>query len=109
MKAILALLFTFALAAAALATPTYQTALSTPITYNVTVGPGQTMPVALSTITLVEVIDRPDDKLVIAYIAELQQPVIVWSKTAYPGDWTHAQLMTRLQGILAGTITDPSS
>jgi hypothetical protein len=113
-----AVLLTLGLAAT-LAAPTsqttfqtvYQTTLSTPITYNVTTGPGQTVAVTLNTITLTEVIDQPGSNTVIAYIAEIQQPVVVWTKGAYvaAGDWTHAQLMTRLQAILAGAVTDPSA
>lgn len=52
----------------------------------------------ISTITVQRVVDLPKQKVVKVFIAELDEPVILWEGAAYDdaGQWTDADVLSKL-------------
>jgi hypothetical protein len=57
---------------------------------------------SLTTVTLIGWIDQPAQKVVVARVQELPNPVTLWSGAAYDaiGDWTEAQAEAQLKTVL---------
>lgn len=75
-------------------------ALSLGTTKNVTVRPAETT--SLTEVTVLRWVDRPSDKVVVAFVKELANPIVLWEGDAYDsaGDWTEAQASTRLIQVI---------
>ncbi len=75
-------------------------ALSLGATKNVTVRPAETA--SLTEVNVLRWVDRPSDKVVVAFIKELANPIVLWEGDAYDtaGDWTEAQASARLISII---------
>lgn len=57
--------------------------------------------VTLTTLTINRMVDLPTQKKVVAFIKELNQPVVLWEGDAYDaiGQWTDTDVTTRLNVI----------
>ena len=58
--------------------------------------------VVISSVTLERIVDLPSQKIVRAFVAELSQPLVLWSGATYDaaGDWTQAQANARLATVV---------
>ena len=56
---------------------------------------------AITTFTVNRMVDLPEEKKVIIFVAELRQPITLWEGVAYDtiGDWTNADVDIRLKEI----------
>ena len=79
------------------------TTITLPAPHTLTVVAAQTL--TTSTLTLLRVVDRASDSTVIAFLKELNQPLILWNESTTPtyteiGDWTQAQANARIQVLI---------
>ena len=53
-------------------------------------------------LTIERIVDLPNEKIVRAFVRELNRPVILWEGAAYDaaGDWTQAQAEARILELL---------
>ena len=75
-------------------------AVSLGATKNVTVRQAES--ITLSEVTVLRWVDRPSDKVVLAFVQEINNPITLWEGSAYDliGDWTEAQANTRLAEVI---------
>lgn len=75
-------------------------AVSLGTTKNVVVRPAES--VSVSELNVLRWIDRPSDKVVLAFVKEINNPVVLWEGDAYDaaGDWTQAQAEARLATVV---------
>lgn len=73
--------------------------LANPVNYTVTQPEIKT----LTTITINRLVDLPEEKLVRVFIAELNQPLILWSDADYDaiGQWTDTDVENRLNVLFS--------
>ena len=59
--------------------------------------------VTVTTLTIVRMVDLPQEKIVRAFIREVSEPVTLWEKDAYDnaGQWTDADVEKRLIEIFS--------
>jgi hypothetical protein len=67
---------------------------------NLTVRAAQTA--TLTEVTVLRWVDKPAEKVVLAFVQELNNPVTLWADADYDsiGDWTEAQASTRLAAVI---------
>lgn len=58
----------------------------------------------LTTITVLRWVDNPTKQVVMAWVKELQTPIVLWEGAAYVaiGNWTEQQAQDQLKKVLIG-------
>lgn len=76
--------------------------LSLPAQKTITVQPAQTS--TLTEVTLGRIIDIPSERVVRAFVREVNAPFILWEGDAYEqiGDYTQSQINARILELIAG-------
>jgi len=76
--------------------------LSLPASKTITVQPAQTS--TITEVTIGRIVDIPSERVVRAFVREVNAPLILWSGDAYDaaGDYTQAQINARILELIAG-------